>query len=297
LRVQSKTLRLAAVLSVCVATTALAAPPATLDDVVIFARDRLAVQHGTRLYSGQFVVNSPSGEARFRRSFVASASTQIVANTVAFRPRAPRPGPTLFDVYANAFDPGVAGAIITPAPAGVSLPLFTFPTAPAITPGTDICPTPGHQPGDCVIRKKDGPITLLPGNYNRLIVKGNAAVYFAGGVYQAASIRVGGGGRVFFNAPTTLFIAERAIFGRRVQFGPPGDSTLNGRCITMHVAGIDRSVRFGGISDVTATISAPNGSLRLGSFGTYRGNFTAATAEVGLNVVLQSLPVLTMPCS
>jgi hypothetical protein len=279
-----------------VAASASAAPPATLDDVVLFARDEIRLDLGSRVFSGQLVVNDPAGSFRLRRSVAASVGTQIVANTVSFRPRAPRPGPTLFDVFANFFDPGTGGAVITGESGPVTLPLFTFPTAPVVMPGTDLCPTPGHSPGDCVVRKKDGPITILPGNYARIVVKGNAALYFAGGIYHAESIRVGGSGRVFFNATTTLYVADRARFGRRVQFGPPSEATLSGRCVVMHVNGVERAVRFAAISDVTATISAANGPVRLGSFGTYRGNFTATSVEVGLNTVLEAAPTLSGPC-
>jgi hypothetical protein len=295
--VKIRALCIVGALLAAVATSGSAAPPTTLDDVVVFARDQLRIHIGTRLISGHLVVNEPTGVATMKRSVAALSGTQVVAGTVALRPRAPRPGPTLFDVFANAFDPDATGVnIMGEGPTPLALPLFTFPTAPMALPGTDACPQPGRTAGDCLVRKKDGPVTILPGNYNRIFVMGNGALYFAGGTYHAASIYVAGGGRIFFNAPTTLNVANRARFGRRIHFGPLEESTLNPRCVVMHVNASERAVRIGAISEVAATISAANGPMRLGSFSHYRGNLTAIDVDIGLNVLLEAPPTLASPC-
>ena len=267
-------------------------PPATTDDVVILARDALRMFLNDRLASGQIVVNDPAGVATFAKSVQAIGGTQVVANSIVV-PGNIGSGPQLFDVFANVVDPQVV--ISGQGPTPVTLPLFTFPSAPAVTPGTDSCPTPGRRPGDCVVREQNGPVTIAPGNYNRIIVKSHGALFFAGGTYQALSFRGFGSSHIYFNGPTTLNIADRAKLGNRSVFGPPSESTLNGRCIVMNVAGTN-VVKLGAVSDVTATVNVPNGLLKLGSRGTYRGNFVGNSVVVGLNVLLETTPELTGPC-
>ena len=270
-----------------------AGQPTTTDDVVIFARDTLLMFLNDRVASGQVVVNAPGGVATFAKSVLALDGTQVVADSIVV-PGSTGTGPQLFDVFANTVDAQVV--VSGQGPTAVTLPLFTFPSAPVVTPGTDSCPTPGRQPGDCVVREKDGPVTIAPGNYNRIIVKSHGTLYFAGGTYQAFSIRSLGDGHFYFNGSTTLNVAQRAHFGNRTVFGPLSEATLNGRCIVMNVAGTD-PVKFGGVSDVTATVSVPNGPLKLGSRGTYRGNFVGSSVIVGLDVLLDTAPALTGPCA
>ncbi len=279
-------------LVLCGFSVGASSPPATTDDVVIFARDSLQMSLDDRLASGQIVVNSSMGVATLAKSVVAISGTQVVANSIVV-PGSIGAGPQLFDVFANVIDPQVV--VGGQGPTMVTLPLLTFPSAPVVTPGTDTCPTPGRRPGDCLVREQDGPVTLVPGNYNRITVKSHGALFFAGGTYQALSIRGLGSAHIYFNGPTTLNIADRAKFGNRSVFGPPTEATLNGRCIVMNVAGTN-PVKFGGVSDVTATVNVPNAPLKLGSRGSFRGNFAATNVVVGLNVLLETAPELTAPC-
>jgi len=146
-----------------------------------------------------------------------------------------------------------------------------------------------------VVRTKDGPVTLPPGHYNSLTIKTRAAIYFAGGTYHFRSLRGLGNARMYFNGPSTLYVAERASFGNRTIMAPPTESLLNPRCIVLRVAGVE-PLKIGGTSDIEAMIEAPNAFMRLGSRGTYRGQFVAASVKVGVNVLLQTAPALAGPC-
>jgi hypothetical protein len=220
--------------------------------------------------------------------------TQFVANSIIIRSGLRGVGPQLFDVFTNLpLAPGVV--VAGGGPSAVSLPLFSYPAAPSVIPGTDSCPAPGRKAGDCVVRALRGPVTLQPGSYNNIVVKGGALLYFAGGTYNVRSIRGSGHARFYFNGPTTLNVQEGARFGQRVFFGPPVESTLSGRCIVMNVGG-SRAMKFAGSSNVTATVVAPELTLKLGAFGDYRGQFIAANVLVGRNALLEAPPSLTSPC-
>jgi len=272
-----------------------AGPPTTLDDVVIFAQNSLNLFINDRQFTGQIVVNAPGGTARLNKSVVMLSGTQIVADTIVV-PGVSGIGPELYDVFANTTDPQVV--VDGSGPTAVTLPLFPFPSAAVVTPGTDPCPLPGRpgrQPGDCVVRAKAGPVTLPPGNYNAIKVKTHGAIYFTGGVYHMRELDGGGNARIYFNGPTDLYIAERFHLGNRGILGPPSESTLNPRCVVVRVAG-DAPVKIGAISNVTAIIEAPDAVMKLGSRGEYRGQFVASDVIAGVNVALEAAPALATPC-
>jgi hypothetical protein len=278
--------------AISLASPAMAAPPAAVDDVVLFARDSMEIGYFVRHSSGQLVVNAPGGIMLFARSAEGLSGTQVVADTIAVR-GGRSAGPTLSEVYANSVAPSVV--VTASGPDAVTLPLLPFPSASVVTPGTDMCPRPGRKPGDCVIGRDDGPVTVLPGNYGTIRVKARATLHFAGGTYNARAIRAGANARVLFDGTTTLNVAERAVFGRRVVFGPTNVGVLNPRCVVVNVAG-EKPVRFGGLADVGATIVVPNAGMRLGGFGVYQGNFIATAVQALRYALLEAAPPLMGPC-
>src|SRR5262249_35234673 len=142
----------------------------------------------TRLASGQVVVNEPGGVLTLKGYLRALPGTQVIADQVVNRATIAGK-PEVFDLFANSFDAGKGVTIDGAGPIPVGLPLFTFPTVPAVTYGTDSCPTPGRIPGDCRVRQRDGAVTIQPGSYRDIKVRANGTLYFAGGTYNVRSIR------------------------------------------------------------------------------------------------------------
>jgi hypothetical protein len=271
--------------------------PLTTDDVVILAKESFAASgdstltlgRDTRLVSGQLVVNDPGGVLRVRGFFRALPGTQVIGDTVQ-AVTARSAAPEFSDVFANTFDSGAGTVIDGVGPLPVGLPLFGFPTVALVTPGTDACPKPGRIAGDCVVHQSDGPITLQPGNYRKIILRQRAELYFAGGTYNVKSIRGASGAHFLFNAATTLNVAETAAFGFRSVVGPAFADQPNGRCIVINVAG--DQVRLRPWADVAAVINAPEADAALGRWSVYRGNLAAKTVKVRVGVLLGALPHL-----
>ena len=262
------------------------APPTTTDDVVLLVRNSLRVGSNVRQVSGQVVVNDPGANAKINRAFRALPGTQLVAERILITRVPVVAGPQFNDLFVNDFtDPAGTSIFLSQGPLPVTLPLFSpFPSPATVVPGTQAVMVIGPTP-----------VTLAAGDYGDIRIRGRGALYFEGGTYNVKSIRGGLNSRVYFNGPTTLNVAERISLGKRSVFGPPSESVLSGRCIVVNVAS-DRPLQFGGTSNVTATINAPDAFLRLGGLGEYRGNFVAARAKVGRSSVLEAAPPLSGPC-
>ena len=258
-------------------------PPSTLDNVVILARTAVNMTQYIRQATGQIVVNDPGGVATLRSSVSALAGTQFVADSIAVRGPRRAHGPELFDVFSNKPD----GRILVDdqGPTAIPLPLFTFPTTLAFTPGTTTL----------VVNARHGPVTLPPGDYGKLIVKGGALLYFTGGTYNVASLRASGHARLYFEGPTTLNIQDSARFGQRDLIGPLVESQLNARCIVINYEGT-RAIKFAGSANITAVVVAPNATMKLGAFGDYRGTFIASKVLVGRSALLEAALPLASPC-
>ena len=265
--------------------------PTTLDNVVVFAKSKLNLISYSELTSGQVLVGDTAGVAAPGRYFRALQDTQIIAdnvNVIAGRTSKPQ----FFDVFTNSLTAPhgytLQGTLNT-----VTLPLFTFPTAPVITFGTKRCPTPGRIAGDCLIRGGT-PVLLEPGDYRKLIVRSRAHVSFAGGTYNFKSVTGGLKSTFIFNGTSTVNVAERASFGVGSVIGPISQTELNGRCITINIAG-DR-VRFLPFTDVNATVSAPNADMNMRGYSVYRGNFVGQKVTVGWAATIEAAPALTAAC-
>jgi hypothetical protein len=289
----------AAFVSVFAAVSALAAtasPPASTNDVIILTHNALTLGFGSELISGQLVVNDPGGVATVKGGFVGIPPTQLVTDELVIR-AGPRFKPEFYDLFAT---PPVTGPYTVDdyGPVAASLPLFTFPTVPVATPGTDACPKPGRIPGKCVISRRDGALTLQPGNYGDISVRLGGVLYLAGGTYNVNSIRVGSVARLYFNTTTTINVLSHVVFGFQSVVGP-ASSTTSGRCVVMNVDSgnfVGDAVRFGPRANVTATINAPGSSARIGRFAVFSGNLAADSATVWMGSVLEALPDLAGSC-
>jgi hypothetical protein len=262
--------------------------PATTDDVVILAQDSLTLGPNSLLASGQVVVNNPGGVLTVLRWAKGLQDTEIIADIVTTKGPA-RMQPELFDVFTNSF---IGPAIIDDSelPLG-SLPLFSFPSPPAVTPGTDTCPNQTGTGGNCVARLRNGPVTLAPGNYGNIGAKLHGTLYLEGGVYNVKSLRAGFGSHIIANSSTTINVQGNALFGLYSVFGPA--DAISPRCVVLNVSG--SSVRSS-VAILAAVMNAPNAAVRLGALTDYTGNVTGKTVRVGASTVLRAAdPVSTCP--
>ena len=294
-----KTLWGAAVLLVLGTGSSFAASlPATTENVVILAQDSVTLGGRSQLNSGQIAVNNAGGVLTVRYGVHALDNTEIIADIVSVKAPLSRKA-ELFDVLANSFLGGdraiVDGAVVSPL--GASLPLFEpFPSAPVVTPGTDPCPNRTGSGGNCVVRREDGAVTLPPGDYGKIIAKGQGVLYLQGGVYNIKSLSVGLSSFIIVNGSATVNVQKDVSFGPGSTFGPAND--INPRCVVLNVAG--EHVRVS-VATVSAVINAPNATVSLGANtqfkgAMYTGNLVGKKVRVGAFSTLQSPDPLCEPC-
>ena len=83
--------------------------------------------------------------------------------------------------------------------------------------------------------------------------------------------------------------------GQRVLMGPLVESQLNAWCIIFNFAGT-RPLKFSGSANITATVIAPDATLKLGGSGEFRGTFIASQVLVEHNALIEAALPLTGPC-
>jgi hypothetical protein len=267
--------------------------PGTTDDVVILARHTLRFGAHSKLASGQVVVNDAGGVLTLRPGAGALKDTQIIADIVTVKPQAGQK-PELFDVFTNSFL-GEDHAIVDDAPVSPlsrSLPLFTFPSAPAVTPGTDTCPSQTGTSGNCVFRRRSGPVTLPAGDYGKIKVSWYSAVNLEGGVYNIKSLTSSPFSHILVSGSTTINVQRNVYFGPFSTF-EPADVSVNPRCVVLNVAGNRVQSRF---ATVSASISAPDATVSLGLQTVYTGNLVGNKVLVGSETTLQTAAPLSSPC-
>ncbi len=277
----------AAGLVVLLQTTPGWSQPSTVDDVVLLAQHELRLEPHVTQLSGHIVVNAPGGVANVSQLFrtIPDFAPQLVADQITIRAR-PYDGPALFDVFTNTFsDPaGRATHASLTQPIGVPLPLLPFPTPVVVTPGTT----------NVIVKRATSPVTLPAGDYRDVRVRGRGVLILTGGTYNMRSLRTGSRGILLFTAATTLNIEQNVRFARRSNVGP-ADPAMNGRCVTINVAGTTRS-RIGQLAEISATITAPQAPFVIGRSVNLRGTLTADTIFVGKSSSLQPQPPLTEAC-
>lgn len=286
---RSRSVCVAVACLVVVAASRVEAQPSTLDDVVVFARNQLRLSTNARHTSGQIVVNDPLGVATIHPQYrtVPNLAPQLIADKIEILPFPFAVGPVLFDVFTNSIDDpnnGLQVQGLLTMPAGVTFPLFPFPSPPSVTPGTTTVR----------VRRSNSPMTLPAGDYGLVRVSADGVLYLEGGTYNFASLRVGTRGQLLANSTTTINVAGKVRFLGRSNFGA-ADPLLNGRCVVLNTPW-PRTFAFGRFADVTAVVNAPAAHIRLGKLGAYRGNFTATRVTVGRSAVLETLPPLTEAC-
>jgi len=271
--------------------------PATTENVVILAQDSVILASHSQLNSGQIAVNNVGGVLTVRYGVHALDNTEIIADIVSVKAPLSRKA-ELFDVFANSFLGGGRAIVddLPVSPLGESWPLFPFPSAPVVTPGTHVCPNGTGTGGNCVVRQKNGPVTLLPGDYGDISATGHGLLYLQGGVYNIKSLSIGLSSFIVVNGYATVNVQEDVSFGWFSTFGPA--DSINPRCVVLNVAG--GHVRVS-VATVSAVINAPNATVSLGTHtqfrgAAYTGNLVGKKVRVGAFSTLQSPDPLCEPC-
>jgi hypothetical protein len=267
--------------------------PTTLDNVVILARDSLRLGFDSKLASGQVVVNNTGGVLTVRPRAGALQDTEIIADIVAVQATANQK-PELFDIFTNSFLNGANAIIddVVVSPPGGWLPLFPFPSAPVVTPGTDSCPSQTGRTGNCTVRRRNGPVTLPPGDYGKIKLSGYAVLYLEGGAYNIESLSCGAFSHVLVNGTTTLNVQGNVSFAPFSTF-EPADVSFNPRCVVLNVAG-NRVLSV--FATISASINAPDATVNLAIQTVYTGNLVGKKVRVGAEATLQAADPLLSPC-
>jgi hypothetical protein len=293
-----KTFRGAAVLLVLGAGLSFAAGlPGTKDNVVVLAQDSVTLRGDAQLNSGQIVVNNPGGVLTVGRGVLALTDTEIIADTVTVTVPFKRKA-ELFDVLANSLigedRVEVDGDVST---IGVfDQPLFSFPSAPQVTPGTHSCPNATGTNGNCFVGRKKSPVTLEPGDYGNIRVRGQGVLYLQGGEYNLKSLSTAIHSHVIVQSSATINVQKNVSFGWFSTFLP--DQDLNPRCVVLNVAGGRVRILAAAVS---AVINAPDATVIVGirrNIGgtTYIGNLAAKTVLVKAWSTLQAADPLLSAC-
>jgi len=221
------------------------------------------------------------------RYFAAGPDTAVIADTLTAM-SGKTSLPEFFDLFTNNLSTVNGATVLDGAPTRFTAPLFAFPTAPVVTPGTDACPKPARVPGNCIIKRKDGGQRITPGHYGVISVLNAGQLTFAPGSYDVDSIRGGPRSEFLFEGTTTLNVANTMRVGYRSYFGPAFGTDPNGRCIVVNVAGDKVLIRPA--ASMTATITAPDAEMMMAASGVYIGNFTARVVKMRKSVLLQAAP-------
>jgi hypothetical protein len=272
--------------------------PDTTDNMVILAQDRVALLAYSKLNSGQIAVNNGGGTVKVHLGVRAFEDTEIIADNVTVKAPYNRK-PRLFDVFTNNFRGGNR-AIVSDAvsPLSVPLPLYTLPPLPVFTPGADPCPdgTGTRTLGNCVVRRNNGPVTLPPGNYGNIRVRGSGVLYLQGGTYNIRSLHAKSYSVIVVNGSATVNVQKNVSLSWFSVFEPING--INPRCVVLNVEGrhvwIDRAT-------ISAVINAPNAAVTVGAawdyVGTvYTGNLVGKRVSVGPYSTLQPADPLESTC-
>ena len=113
-------------------------------------------------------------------------------------------------------------------------------------PLTQLPPFLQAQPGDKKVeikKKKTGEIHAQDGPVGQVKVKQKANLIFTGGTYHIHSLEAEPKARIFFQAPTTLLIADKLSLGQKSFFGPMDGSGLDAGDIRVYVAGVNGKLK------------------------------------------------------
>lgn len=247
------------------------------NDYVLITETGVSFGRASSVVSGNVTVSASldDGAKGFfaDRQFVSGDGAHVVSDRSRLR------GPaSVYGLFSNdaTLDQNVAvRAPCGPGACSFPVPVFSvYPELAAFSAGTQTITVPARST-----------MTLPPGDYGRLRLRGRSTVVFTGGVYTFSEIKSGRVARLLFAAPATVNVTGRMRLGVANVVGPIGPSpTLQD--ILFNVAG--DQVRLRPRSTVSARIWAPDAALFIGFGGLIKGQLVAREAKIGRGTVLQS---------
>src|SRR5262249_42681497 len=114
-------------------------------------------------------------------------------------------------------------------------------------------------------------MTLPGGNYGALKIDKGGTLNLSGGTYCFASWKGIRGVDVIVNAPSTIIVTGTLRSGNGSLLAPGPNVPVSS--IHLFVGG--NIVKFGHRSNTSAILYQPNGTLRLGRFNSFKGQFIA----------------------
>jgi hypothetical protein len=262
--------------TVALATGAVAQPSTDINDYVLFATDLLKTK-GPTISDGDVGVNDVGGRLLARKYFTGPNSV-VASDRVRFD-KAPF-NTVLETLYANVVEQyGPSPTPFTPPIIADVKAACGFPTPfPTCAPGVDVDVPTGTI------------TTLAPGVYGKVRVHGTQVSsgvlqLSGGGSYVFCDLKVARLAQLQVQDPSTVNVVGRVAFGPSSYLGPDTGSGLAASDIQFYVAG--PLVKLTRDSFSNARICAPDSKMRLTQGGTHVGVYVAAyirTEEVTLSV-------------
>jgi len=272
---RSRTLRLAGMLALALATEVAAQPSTNLNDYVLFATGTIKAK-GPTISDGDVGVNATGGLLLAPQFFTAPNSV-VASDRVRFD-KSPS-STVLQQLYANIVEQ--YGPLPTP---------FTPPIIANVKAACGFpAPFPLCSPGVDVEVAAGATTPLPPGTYGKVRVHGTSvaagALVLTGGTYTFCDLKVSRNSQLRVQTPSTVNVVGKASFGPSSFLGPDTGSGLVASDIQLYAAG--SLVKLARDSFSEAHVCAPDAKLRMSQGGTHVGVYVASfirTEEVTLDV-------------
>ena len=256
-------------------TISVLAPPAKVDStVVLFGEDGITVGAGTRILSGDAIVNQVTQMMVLETGAVMSGRYKVKSDKLSLQSGSVVES----NVYSNTISG--SGTIVGEIVALNVLPVIAdLPTFNASVPGSK------------TISVTKRSLTLSPGTYGDVIVSDRCTLIFSGGTYHLKSMKLGNGALVQFSAPSDVRIGGLFTTGSGVTFGPKPASrpkrgtpppVLTGADLLIYV-GANGSVQVGSESIVEANVLVQGGDFVTAANVNLKGFFSARQIILGSN--------------
>jgi len=256
---------------------------------VVLGKEGVWLREGSIVRSGDVGANAKSTGHLFpervevlvgeRVRFVNSASRLLGDSIVIGR------GAEVFDVYYNRLHN--KGKLLGRENMPLAFPVVEpLPLVPTFTPGTQNLAVPPN-----------GTLTLVAGNYGKLLARPKATITFTGGVYTFTDWDIHTETKLYFAAPTEIRLAGGLDTDAKVYVGPaPNVSNVTAKDILIVVTGQNRRwngldvipnvAKFGHTNTVKANVYVPNGARWLRAktvaTGAFIGKWVVVDEEVEL---------------
>ncbi|HEV8630563.1 MAG TPA: Ig-like domain-containing protein [Thermoanaerobaculia bacterium] len=260
--------------------------PPGFSPVVLFASNSIALDQGSRVLSGDVVVNTGGSEPTLgcanRRLCVGVGVTTPAGYTVkADSIQVKNQGAIFGTAFCNSLLNNGSQPGLTCSP--LSLPVFATPPAFAAE-------EPRPAAADVSV-PAGGSATLPPGDYGVITAGQNGVVTFTGGIYNVREINSGKTTSLRFQGHSEVRVEGKFSLDQNSFIGPAAGFGLTASDIGIFVAGINGSTgalgaspqaaKIGGGCVAQASFYVPNGTLHVQQNANVTGAFLARDVQVG----------------